>query len=381
MIPLLRTRFDRVALPLAGLGLAAVAAFNWRLWRRDRAFLDARPAPEPLLPPVDWPALPPISVLVAAWNEAARIDGHIESFRALRYPRKELVLCAGGDDGTYERACRHGGPAVIVLRQEPGEGKQRALARAFAETRGEIIFLTDADCLLTDEAFERTLRPVAIGEEQAATGGSRPLDGQLADSFVFAQAAAQLYPALHGPEYAPGILGCNCAVRRSLLVRTAALEVPAPTGTDYVLARTLLAAGARIRYVPDSQMPTEFPRDPGIYIDQQRRWVKNLALRGYRHKDWYHVRAAGVSMFVGLAMIVLPFLIPILGVSIALTCLVLWAHVFLARQRYIRFLQDFEGVSGSQASLSMGVATAWMEFIAWARAAVELLSGKGRNKW
>ena len=144
--------------------------------------------PEPLPPPVDWPALPPVSILVAAWNEAARIDGHIESFRALRYPRKELVLCAGGDDGTYERACRHAGPAVIVLRQEPGEGKQRALARAFAETRGEIIFLTDADCLLTDEAFERTLRPVAIGEEQAATGGLRPLDGQLGDSFVFAQA-------------------------------------------------------------------------------------------------------------------------------------------------------------------------------------------------
>ncbi|UCC53881.1 MAG: hypothetical protein JSV68_07890, partial [Anaerolineaceae bacterium] len=77
MIPLVRTRFDRLALPLGLLGIAAVAAYNWRLWQRDKSFLADRKQPEPL-PPLDaWPELPLVSVLVAAWNEAAHINRHI----------------------------------------------------------------------------------------------------------------------------------------------------------------------------------------------------------------------------------------------------------------------------------------------------------------
>jgi len=66
-------------------------------------------------------------------------------------------LAPWGEDGTFKLASRHVGPQVKVLRQAPGEGKQRALARAFDETRGEVIFFTDADCLLADETFERTI--------------------------------------------------------------------------------------------------------------------------------------------------------------------------------------------------------------------------------
>ena len=46
----------------------------------------------------------PVSVLVAAWNEARLLREHIESFLRLSYPDRELVLCAGGTDGTLEIA-------------------------------------------------------------------------------------------------------------------------------------------------------------------------------------------------------------------------------------------------------------------------------------
>ncbi len=299
MPSLVRTRFDRWALPLWLVGVAAVGALNYRLWRRDKALAAARGEPEPLPPLEGWPERPLVSVLVAAWNEAAGIDAHIESFRSLRYPRVELVLCAGGDDGTYERAGRHAGPAVTVLRQRPGEGKQRALARAFAASRGEIIFLTDADCRLADEPFERTLFPLIVGGEAAATGGSRPFDEQLADPFAFSQAAAQLYAARPGPEYATGILGRNAALRRSLLAATAALDAPAATGTDYVLAKTLIAAGARIRNVPDSLMPTEYPTAAREYLRQQRRWLRNVALHGRRFGAMDEMRASLRTSLVG----------------------------------------------------------------------------------
>jgi len=381
MIPLIRTHFDRLALPLAAFGLAAVAAHNWRLWQRDKAFLVQRTTPPPSPALSTWPELPMISVLVAAWSEAAHIDAHIISFLALRYPHKELVLSAGGDDETYERACRHAGPLVKVLRQERGEGKQRALARAFAETRGDIIFLTDADCLLADEPFERTLWPVASGEEQVATGGSRPFDVQLADPFAFTQAATQLYAARHSPEYAPGILGRNCAVRRDLLADTSALEVPAPTGTDYVLAKTLIAAGARIRNVPDSLMPTEYPDTAREYLHQQRRWLRNVALHGRRFGAMDEVRASLRSSLVGVAMLTLPLLGMLLSPLLPAAWGVLLAQTSFARLRYLGFAASVLPRPVKSVDVVWQGPLILLDFVAWMGPLADYAHRGGRWKW
>ena len=96
-------------------------------------------APEPVAPFADWPAVPKVSVLVAAWNEADNIDQLVESFNALSYPNRELVLCAGGADDTYGRAGRWSGPRVKVDEQRPGEGKQAALRRTLPKADGEIV--------------------------------------------------------------------------------------------------------------------------------------------------------------------------------------------------------------------------------------------------
>jgi hypothetical protein len=357
-----------------------VAAYNWRRWQEDKAFLARRGAPEPLPPLSAWPELPLVSVLVAAWNESAHIDRHIESFLALRYPSKELVLCAGGEDDTYERACRQAGTAVKVLRQEPGEGKQRALARAFPETRGKIIFLTDADCLLADEPFERTLWPVVTGDEQAVSGSSRPFDGQLAIPVVFTQAATQLYSALHGPENMPGILGRNCAVCRPLLADTAALGVPAPTGTDYVLAKTLHAAGARIRQVPDSRMPTDYPTTARAYLRQQRRWLRNVVLHGRRFGATAEVWASLRSSLVGLAMLLLP-LGALLTPWPAVIWSVLFAQALLARLRYLGFAGAVLGRSIRPADGAWQGPLLGLDFAAWAQPLSDYVRQKNRETW
>ncbi len=381
MIPLLRTRLDRWAMPLGLLGLVVAAAINYRLWRRDRAFLNARPEPESTPPPDEWPETPLVSVLVAAWNEAANIERHIGSFLALRYPRKELALCAGGDDGTYEIACRYAGPTVKVLRQLPGEGKQRALARAFAETSGAIIFLTDADCLLADEPFERTLWPVATGGEQVATGGSRPFDEQLAAPFVFTQAASQLHAMSHEPRYVSGILGRNCAIQRALLVETMALDVPAPTGTDYVLAKTLLAAGARIRHVPGSLMPTEYPATARAYLRQQRRWLRNVALHGRRFGATDEARASLWASLVGLTMLLLPGL----GALLSPWLLALWGalmgQAFFARLRYLGFAAEALERPVRPEDVIWQPALALLDFVAWMQPLGDYLPRKDRWRW
>src|SRR5262249_30835549 len=158
------------------------------------------------------------------------------------YPDKELVLCAGG--GAFEAAANVAGQGVVLLEQRPGEGKWSALRRSLELATGEIIFLTDADCVLKDAAFEATLAPVLAGETDVATGHSVPFpDDEARSALVAYQGDEQRYlNALSGGE-SLGLHGRNAAMRRTALEAAGGFSGAVATGTDYALARRLRAAG------------------------------------------------------------------------------------------------------------------------------------------
>ncbi len=83
---------QRLGLALVAAGLAAVAATEWRAWQADRP----RTGPPPI-PKLPAGLRPRVTVLVAAWRERGNIARLLDSFAALRYADRELVLCAGGD--------------------------------------------------------------------------------------------------------------------------------------------------------------------------------------------------------------------------------------------------------------------------------------------
>ena len=155
---------------LAGGLLIAVAAYNWRLWQRDKRVL--KKAQVQAKATCQLTDQPPVSVMVAAWNEGWRIEDHLRSFQALHYPHIELIICAGGSDDTFERTRRYqdSDERITVLEQQPGEGKQAALARCYQHAKADFIYLTDADCLFNDCSLQQLLTPLVNEGEQVATG-------------------------------------------------------------------------------------------------------------------------------------------------------------------------------------------------------------------
>lgn len=379
----LRRRLDRLGWPLGAIGLVVVAAYNWRQWQRDKELLARVKEPPPLPLLAEWPALPVVSVLVAAWNEADFIERHIESFLSLRYPHKELVLCAGGSDGTYTLARQYEGATVKVLEQQPGEGKQRALARSFRYSRGQIVFLTDADCLLDDDAVERTLHPVACGEELVCTGGSRPFPELLTDRFVLVQAASDyyMYSDNSAGAYLPGLLGRNCALRSTLLQQTHALSAPAPTGTDYVLAKILDRANVSIRQVRESQIQTRFPDNPKDYLRQQRRWLRNVAWFGWQFRAWSDLRASIQTSFLGVTMLSLPIFVLWAGVAPLVLWIAMLEHGYLSRLRYLWFLRMKVNMKVPWQQYSVQFASMFCDFLAWGLTLIDYFGAQRRKTW
>lgn len=171
--------------------------------------------------------LPSVSVLLPAWNEGRMLARCLDSVLAIDWPDLEVVVCAGGTDGTLDIARRYEGSRVTVLKQQAGEGKQRALRRCFERSRGEIVYLTDADCIVGSASFRAVIEPIVEGEAAAATGTSRPLPEQQRRLLPFFRWSIQRGVERRRSPESTGLLGRNCAVSREALIAAGAFAEPA----------------------------------------------------------------------------------------------------------------------------------------------------------
>src|ERR1041384_5829389 len=96
-----------------------------------------RPLPRQAPASAVWPFA---SVIVPAWQERGTLELCIRSLCNIDYPVWEVIIVAGGQDGTYESAVKSckGIQHFHVLKQKPS-GKNAALNQALHQARGEII--------------------------------------------------------------------------------------------------------------------------------------------------------------------------------------------------------------------------------------------------
>lgn len=120
----------------------------------------ASPVPQPAAPASDA-ALPAVSLVVAAHEEAGVIAEKVANVRALDYPADKLeliVACNGSTDGTPERARQAGADVVLDL---PTPGKVAAQDEAVRRASGELVAFSDANAFWAPDALRRLLAPFA----------------------------------------------------------------------------------------------------------------------------------------------------------------------------------------------------------------------------
>lgn len=375
----IRTAANPYAGSALGIGLAGVAWHNWRAWQRDKTLAERIAAQRTAAPTLAH--TPKVSAIVAAWNESVRIDDHLRSFLALAYPNIELILIAGGDDDTLLRAQGYAGERVIVLEQQPGEGKQRALARGYTHATGDLIYLIDADCLFSDEALTRLIAPIVNEGEQVATGTSRPLDqqfDQLLPRYVW---SADVMASVQHVAYSQGLLGRNAVVTRTALEQIGGLDFPARTGTDYQFARRLIQSGINIRYVGASIVPSAYAQDVRSYRHKQSRWLRNLLIHGRRYNARHDVLVTQRTVATGMIMLLLPLLALVFGPFLLTLWLLLVAHATFAKLRYVRFAARVHNRPLPKRMLASLLPLTLLDFVVWASPIIDLLTRKRREQW
>jgi glycosyltransferase involved in cell wall biosynthesis len=324
---------------------------------------------------------PLLSILVPIWNEYAQIAGLVAAFQALEYQPRELVLCAGGPDGSYTEALRFRAPNVVVLEQGPGEGKQRALERSFRACHGDLLLLTDADARPTEEAVAATIAPILTGEAEAATGTRVPLPEMQSLPIVAYQWALEVAGDAAIPDLSPGMLGSNAALTRRAAIQAGSFAWEAATGTDYTLACKLRAAGVTIRFVRSSRMPVGLATNLRDYSRQHSRWLRNLVLVGRRFRDWTVVRQGVQPMVIGTVFVLLPFMPGPLRRPAHIVWLIALVTGWWRRITYTRAAPQAVRLAFPPRRWLLLLLYTVVDFVTWARAAAESIVPSWRGRW
>ena len=107
--------------------------------------------------------LPPVSVLIAAFNEEEVIEAKIRSILEGTYPSDRLEILVGSDastDRTNEilRLLEKSHPGLRIFLFGERIGKPGVVNRLAEESRGEVLVITDANVMLDREAIREMVR-------------------------------------------------------------------------------------------------------------------------------------------------------------------------------------------------------------------------------
>ena len=280
-------------------------------------------------------ALPPLSILVPAYNEEVTIASSVLSFLTLEYPRHEVVLVNDGSkDATMERLIEaydlyQVPPAfmvtvptrpvrayyrsrryskLLVIDKENG-GKADSLNAGLNAARYPYVLAVDADTLVEPDALLRLGRPFLLGQEVAAVGGTirvanacRVELGRVVDARV----DTRVLPGVQVVEYLRAFLFGRLGWNRlgGNLIISGAFGL---FKRDHLLAINGYQTGNvtedmdlvvrlhryikenklpdRMPFIPDPVAWTEVPASVKVLARQRERWHRGLVGTCWTHRD------------------------------------------------------------------------------------------------
>lgn len=197
------------------------------------------------------PILPRVTVLTAAYNEAAYIATTVLNKLEQDYPKELLdviVISDGSTDGTDD-IVRSLGSRVRLLRQQPRAGKTAALNLALAHADGEIVVFSDANSMYGPGAIRQLVSNFADTAVGYVTGKMVYVnnDGSLVGDGCSAYMRYENWLRRQEARFGSviGVDGGIDAVRKELYEPMRPDQLP-----DFVLPLRIAARGIRVVYEP-----------------------------------------------------------------------------------------------------------------------------------
>lgn len=248
---------------------------------------------------------PRVTVIIPCFNEAKVIEASVARIFASTYPYLDVIVA---DDGSKDEtsaivARAHGdNPRVTLLTMENG-GKAKALNRALAQAKGEIIVALDADTQFEKETILRLVRWF-VDPKIGAVAGNAKVGNRV-----------NLVTRWQGVEY----VTAQNIERKALTRFEAIMVVPGAVGAwrraalddvggypentlaeDQDLTIGIQRAGWKIAYDEDAVAWTEAPESFRALAKQRFRWSYGTLQCLWKHRAILRRGRPGGLAFIGI---------------------------------------------------------------------------------
>lgn len=240
------------------------------------------------LPPIQG-VFPFVSIMVPAHNEGKVIRQTVEALLALDYPhdRYEIIIINdNSSDGSAELLAgvqeRYPGRNLIVINTDfitGGKGKSNALNLGFAQSRGELIAIYDADNTPEKMALRYLVAEIVNDDSLGAVIGkfrTRNRDVNLLTRFINVETLSFQWMAQAGRWKLfklCTIPGTNFIMRRHIVESIGGWDVKA-IAEDTEISFRIYLMGYRIKFQPKAVTWEQEPQSVRVWFKQRTRWAK-----------------------------------------------------------------------------------------------------------
>ena len=295
-----------------------------------------------LTPPANAPEfLPPVSVIVPAYNEEVGITAAVRSLAASDYPDLEVIVVDDGStDGTAAAVEAIDDPRVTLILRANG-GKPAALNTGVAAARHDIIVMVDGDTVFEPDTIRNLVAWMADPNVGAVAGNAKVgnrggLLGRWQHiEYVMAfNLDRRMYEALGCMPIVPGAIG---AFRRDALTEVGGLSTDT-LAEDTDLTMAIHRAGWKVVYESRARAWTEVPATLRQLWRQRYRWAYGTMQALWKHRGAVRERSAlGLVAlpWIAVTQVLLPLLSP------AFDVFALYGVLFIDPVRYIAYWVAF----------------------------------------
>jgi len=240
--------------------------------------------------------LPPVSVIVPAYNEGPVLERAIQSLLRLDYPEYEvLIIDDGSPDNTLATATGLEGVyegVPIRVFSKPNGGKATALNLGIENSRHPFILCMDADSTVEPQLLRRAIphfEDLTVG----AVAGNVKIENR--DRLITRLQALEYIEGLNMPRRAQGFIAAVNIVPGPVGVfRREALSDVGGYDTDTFaedadLTLKLISSGWKIVYEDQAIAWTEAPERWLDLVQQRYRWTRGI-LQAIRKRKWLLIK-------------------------------------------------------------------------------------------
>jgi peptidoglycan-N-acetylglucosamine deacetylase len=241
--------------------------------------------------PIDFSFSPPISVLIAAYNEEKVIRRTLQSVVNTQYPGIMEIIVV--DDGSIDTTSRIVAEEAekdqrIQLLVQSNQGKARALRKGLAVAAHDIIVTLDADTRFNPITIHHLIQPLR-SEQVGAVSGHVKVGNQ--QTFISRCQSLEYTCGFNLDRRAYDVLNCITVVPGAIsALRKSAIFLAGGISTETLAEDTDLTLsmhrkGLRVRYAPKAMAWTEAPESYTDLSRQRFRWAFGTLQCLWKHRD------------------------------------------------------------------------------------------------